>query len=229
VTFAVAFLALFAAGRTYAMPWWEMRSAEKSLQEIPAFRAIKEHDPKTYSALLDDLRQAIKNGGDRAQIIGAVRGRMSTLVLGKLPHSSDEAVVAYIDATMTELREVYDHGGDLCHQFLFPQPGQALDGSKYFSKKAQEADLAALARVIETSSRDPQPVPAESEVMPHLQPIILDLADEFGEDIALLQNPSAPGIDKRKVCSMTSSMYDRILRLPVDDSGKVLRYLVSQT
>jgi len=228
-TFVVALLALMAVSRTYVQPWFDLRTAEAALLEIPAYQAIKKYDPKAYAGLMDDVRQSLKSGSSRQEIFGIFRNRLTTIVQTRLPTASDEAVVTYMSATMAELDELYQRGGDLCHRFMFPQPGDAIDGSKYFSKQAQDADLAALARVIETSARDPQVVPRESDVMPRLQPIFTQLANEYGRDIALLQNPGAPSVDRRKICTMTASLYGKILGLPPDEGGKILRYLVSQT
>ena len=43
----------------------------------------------------------------------------------------------------------------------------------------------------------------------------------------MLQNPTAPGAHKTKVCAMTIRMYEKIFRLPDEDSGKLLRFLLA--
>jgi hypothetical protein len=137
-------------------------------------------------------------------------------------------VFEYISVTMDELDEIYEGGGDLCHQFLFPQPGRFLDVRDHVSKELLAADLAALAKVIETSAKDPQEPPTEAEVMPQLQPVFLSLAGKYGDELSLMQNPTAPGVDKRRVCELTSDLYDEILAMSPSDGGRVLRFMLSQ-
>ena len=228
VAFAILFAALYLGSRLYILPTIEMRKAEAKLQEIPAFKAIKLHDSETYAQIMVEVKSAMKAGSGEARYIAIVREHVTRIVQKRLPKASNEAVVAYIGATMVELDELYKRGDDLCHRFLFPQPGDALDARAYFSQETQDADLAALARVIETSARDPQRVPEDFEVLPKLQPIFEDLASEYGSQVALLQRPNGFGVNKRKVCEIASGMYDKILALPVDDSGRILRFLVSQ-
>lgn len=223
--FVILFAVLYFASKSYAVPWWEMRSAEHALLEVPAFRAIKEHDPATYAKLMADVKDAIEKRKSKPEVVRVIRAQMQTIVEKRLPIASDEAAVEYIRATMVELDELYKRGDDTCHQFLFPA-GALLDSPKYLSKKALENDLKALAKVIETSARNPQEIPEESEAIPHLRPVFEDLAASYGEDVAVIQNPTAAGVDKRKVCEVVSDMYSRILILP--EGGKVLRYMVSQ-
>lgn len=227
-SFVILFGVLYYASKIYAVPWWEMRSAERELATVPAFKAIKEHDAETYAQLMADVKSAIEDRKSQAEVIKVMRTRMMKIVEERLPIASNEAAMEYIGATMVELDELYKRDDDTCHQFLFPTDGAPLDVQKYISKEAQQSDLRALAQVIESSAKDPQDVPEESEVMPFLQPVFEQLAASHGQDIALIQNPTAPGADKRKICSIVSDMYSRVLQLPAEDGGRVLRYMVSQ-
>jgi hypothetical protein len=227
--FVILFAGLYFASKTYAVPWWDLRSAEREISEVPAFKALKEHDPETYGKLLAEVEDAIRNRKGTSEAITAMRVRIMKLVEERLPIASNEAAMEYIGATMGELDELYKRGDDTCHQFMFPQEGVVpLDLQKYVSKEAQQKDLRALALVIESSSRNPQEVPGESEVMPHLQPVFERLASTYGDDIALIQNPGAPGGDKRKLCAIVADLYSQVLELPVEDGGKVLRFMISQ-
>ena len=226
--FGVLFAVLLGVSQIYAKPWYEMRKAEAQLQEISAFKALKRYDPSTYTQLIDSIKDAARSGS-KQQVFATAQAEMMKLVQKRVPSASDEAVVGYMTATMNSLHEVYEQGGDACHHFLFPTSGEALDPQKYFSKQAQDAMLDSLAKVIETSARDPQPVPTEFEVKPRLEPILRQMASDYGNDLLMLQNPNGPLTNKRKVCTMAVNLYDMILALPEDESGKVLRYMVSKT
>ena len=232
ITFVFFFAVLQGISRHYIFPdldgWYQARNAESQLLGIPAFQAIKQYDPKTYENILSDIKSLLKTGHNDAQVIGAVRGHIIVLVQKRLPHASDEATASYVKVMLTEMNELNKQGGDLCYRFLFPQQSGPIDGRKYFSKRLQEADLAALATVIKTSAEDPQPVPRENEVMQKVAPIYADLEKEYGNDLTMLQNHAAANVDKGKVCSIAIGLYARILELPPSESGKILRYMLGQ-
>ena len=231
-TFGVSFAVLFGLGNAFVEPrlnaWYQAHSAESELLESPAFRALKQHDRATYDKMLAEMKQSLKDGHSQAQINSTVRGHIVKVVGEKLPRASNESVVSYMRVMLIEMNELKEQGGDLCYRFLFPQQSGPIDPAKHFSKKTQEADLAALAEVIRTSTENPQPVPPETEVISSLQPIYQELANEHGDDIAMLQSPTAASVDRGKICAMTETIYTNILRLPGDESGRVLRYLLGQ-
>ena len=232
IVFFVSLAVLQVISRQYVFPdlnaWYQMRKAESALIEIPAFQTIKQYDTKTYEAMMSDIKEAIKKGTDESQIIGLMRGHVAGLVQKRLPYAADDAVVTYMSVMLTEIKELSEQGNDLCYHFLFPQQSAPFDGRKYFSKQTQEADLAALAQIVKTAAENPQALPGEADAMPLLTPIFLGLTNEYGTDIAMLQNPTAPNVDKVKVCSMADGLYARILQLPQNESSKVLRFMLSQ-
>jgi hypothetical protein len=232
LTFAIAFGILLALSNAFVYPplntWYQVRNAESEFLESPAYRALKQHDRATYDRLIADFRKAAGEGKDREATVAAVREHVVKVVQSRLPTASNESVTGYMQVMLVEMKELDESGGDLCYRFLFPQVSGPIDPVEHFSKETQAADLAALAEVIRTSAENPQPVPEESAVMPQLQAIFIDLANDHGQDIAMLQNPVAPNVDRRKICRMTQNMYTKILRLPVEESGRMLRYLLGQ-
>jgi hypothetical protein len=234
VTFVVIFIVIYALSRIYFLPhangWYEVKRVEAELQGYASFRAVKKYDAKVYQAMLDDIRKVVMEGGSRDQALGAARIHMIALVKARLPTASNESVAAYMDIMMAELGVLEKKGGDSCYRFLFPQSGAPLDFSGQFSKKMQKDDLDALAEVIESSASDPQPLPDQEEVVAKLQVVYSRMVEEYGEEIGLLDN--AAGVtgeaDKRRICDMTGSLYDKILAQPAHESGKILRFMMSQ-
>jgi hypothetical protein len=231
-TFAIAFGILFVLSNAFVYPplntWYQVRNAEAEFLGSPAYRALKQHDRATYDKLMADFRLAVEQDKSREATVAAVREHVVRAVQSRLPTASNESVVAYMKIMLVEMKELDEQSGDLCYRFLFPQVSGPIDPVKHFSKETQKADLDALAEVIRASAQNPQPVPPESVVMPQLQTIFIDLANDHGQDIAMLQDPVAPNVDRRKICRMTQNMYTKILRLPVEESGQMLRYLLGQ-
>ena len=209
--------------------WDNARRIESAFQGIPAFQAIKEHDPKTYQAMVTELATALNNGATEAEILAKVRSHIGRVIQTRLPSASDEAVVDYMKIMLAEMKELDSRGNDLCYRFLFPEESGPIDGRKYFSAEMQQADLAALALVIKTSAENPQPPPAEAEVSRQLSPIYQELGKEYGDDLLMLQHPTAPNVDKNKICTMAMSLYSKILELSENESGKILRFMLARS
>ncbi|MBC7955395.1 MAG: hypothetical protein H7Y33_05960 [Cytophagales bacterium] len=205
---------------------YDVSRIDASLSSNAAFSAIKKHDPLTYGRITAELRDGLLSGRSKADLIEMLRNEVSTLVQQRLPRASDEAATEYMRVMVQEMGELRRHGGELCYRFLFAQPGQGVDLTRYVSANTMEADSAALSQVVRSSTVSPQPVPVKSEVESRLQPVVALLAARYGPDLALLQQPRAPGIDRDKLCAINIDMYTVILQLPMADSGKLIRYLM---
>ncbi len=208
---------------------YDVSRLDDSLSRNASFAAIKKHDPQTYIRITSELSQGLLQGKSHAELIDRVRSEVTTLVQKRLPKASDEAATDYMRVMVQEMGELRRHGGDLCYRFLFAKSAQSLDLRKYVSANTIEADDAALSQVVRSSTLTPQAVPAQAEVADGLRPVFEVLAARYGQDLALLQNPLAPGADPDKLCSMSIDMYTVILQRPVAESGRLIRYLMGQT
>lgn len=200
---------------------------ESAFNEIPAFASIKRYEPETYQKLVDSLAAVTKQGYSQQQAIDLVRSQISGLVESRMPHASDEAILAYMSVMVTEMDELHKKGNGLCYKLLFPQVGGGIDGRKVFSQETQKKDLMALDEIIKTSNTK-KPIPSESTVMPSLEPIFVSLYSKFGEDVSMIENPTAANVDKEKVCNITMNLYKEILALPPEQAVSTLRWMFGQ-
>lgn len=201
---------------------------ESELNEIPAFASIKKHEPATYKKIVNSLADATKQGYSQQQAIDLVRSQISGLVESRMPHASDEAILTYINVMVTEMGELHRQGEGLCYKLLFPQDGGGIDARKVFSQETQKMDLLALGEIIKTSNTK-KVIPSEREVMPSIEPIFVSLYSKFGEDVSMIENPTATNVDKDKVCVITIDLYKHILDLPPEQAASALRWMFSQT
>jgi hypothetical protein len=113
---------------------------------------------------------------------------------------------------------------------LYPHPGsQPVIISDYVSNDIQDRDLSATAAVIETGGTNPQQIPTDKEVSPLLKNVVDRLTQKYSAaDLAVLADPSAPGIDHERVCRMTSALYREVLTLPAKAGARLLRFLFAQ-
>ena len=228
--FVVMLLVMLAISREFITPqiqaYFAVRSVDSKLSVNPTFAALKKYDPKTYSNILAELKKSISHGQTETEAILSIRNNIEAIVQKRLPIASNESAAAYMQIMVQEMKELDKHGSDTCYKFLFPQAGQAIELNKFIPENIKQADVAALGDVIKTSATSPQSVPKEAEISSFMQPVIEELARNYGQEMAVLQAPTAPGANKAKVCQMTIVLYDRILQLPSDQAGLIIRYLI---
>jgi hypothetical protein len=232
IVVVILFVGLNALSKQFIFPELNAHKAkadiESAFSDIPAFASIKKYEPAIYQNLVDSLTDATKQGFDQQQAIDLVRSQISGLVESRMPHASDEAILTYMNVLVTEMGELQGKGGGLCYKLLFPQVGGGVDGRKAFSQETQNNDLLALDEVIKTSNTK-RAIPPESAVMPYLEPVFVSLYSKFGDDVSMIENPTASNVDKRKVCSITMELYSEILQLPPEQAASALRWMFGQT
>ncbi len=204
------------------------RDVETVLQANPAFQALKRYDPPAYRALLVDLRTSVKKGTDVSQVVQTVKTHVGAIARKRLPTSSNQAAISFAKALLAGLEELKTKDGDLCYQFLFPQKSSTGAAVTHTSERTTQAFHGAMAEAIRSSAEAPQAIPREADVAPTLQAVFQDLAKEYGDGLRMLQNPSGPDVDRALVCAMTAGLYRRVLDLPTDEGGPLLRFLVSE-
>jgi len=232
VAFGICLVLLYGAARLFVQPHAEARytmyEVDKALARNAAFAALKQYDGPTYRNVLTELNLMVREGKSQREVFLSVRGIVEPLVIKRIPEASDEAAARYMTVLITEMKELYGQGGDLCFRFLFPVKGEVLDIQKNISEATRKEDFAALGELLRSASTAPQTPPLASEAEPLLQPIVMAIAERYGKDLTMLQNPQAPGVDRSKLCEITINLYGRILKLPPDQSGKVIRHMLKK-
>jgi hypothetical protein len=157
-----------------------------------------------------------------------VMNEVSAVTSRRMGTASQDSLIALMREMVGNLR-LLQKDGDSCFRYLFPHVAGPADIAKHFDEAAQARSLTLLAEVIRTSAEDPAPAVAPNVAQEKLVPVVQALAEEFGDDAQMLGNVAAPGVDRHKVCTITISLYDRILRLPESDAAMVLRSLAQST
>jgi hypothetical protein len=230
IVFGVCLVLLYGSARLFVQPHAEARynmwEVDKTLAKNPAFAALKQYDTPTYRDILNDLNVLLRQGKSQQEVFASVRGIIEPLVIKRIPEASDAAAARYMTVLLQEMKELYGQGGELCYSFLFPAKGAPMDIQKHISPATRSEDFAALAELLRSASVSPQAPPLASEAEPLLQPTVEAIAERYGRDLLMLQTPGAPGVDKSRLCEMTINLYGRILKLPPEQSGKVIRHML---
>ncbi|WP_417442047.1 hypothetical protein [Idiomarina sp.] len=228
IVFIVLFFTLNTLSKQFILPEVNAYKAKSDVEsvfdEVPAFVSIKKHEPVIYQKLKDSIADAARNDYSQQQTIDLIRTQIAGLVESRLPHASDEAILAYMNVMVSSMEELQRQGLGLCYRFLFPQVEGGVDGRKVFSQETQKKDLLALDKIIKTSDSKKK-IPSDSDVMPYLGPILAGIYTKFGDDISMIKNPTAKNVDKGKVCIMTMEIYKNILALPPEQAANALRWM----
>ena len=92
---------------------------------------------------------------------------------------------------------------------------------------AQAHTLSLMGKVIRSAAENPVALPDNSEVEENLARVINETYEEFGADAQMLAHSTDPRIDRARVCTITLSLYERILRLPPDQAAAVIRAMAA--
>ena len=198
------------------------------LRDLPAFAAIKEHEPATYQTMKSELVTAMQDGADKDAIALRVHNLTASLAQKYIPRCSDQALIRYMRVTMDEVDQLSKRNPELAFAMLFPEPGKFVDIRSSLDEATQKEDLAALAGVISTGAGQPVRKSSDSRANDLIRQVFQELASEDGAGAAkVIANPHAPGVDKRQVCTLISHLYGKVLALPEDDAALVLRTMLA--
>ena len=198
--------------------------AEQVLLKRPEFRALKQYQPDSYTAwaLVPAWKAKMEPG--RPIPNEELRWGISMVLKNLLLRASDEAISAYVEATLDQLDVLKQKDGALCFSYLYPSPGQGIDGPKYFSPAQLDAESEASAAVIRTATESPQAAPNADQARMVFQPIVVKLANEFGSDWQMINGPYRADTDKAKLCRIVSRAYELTRQLPPEERSLAQRY-----
>jgi len=200
---------------------------ESALSDNVAFVALKKHEPEAYRGILEQAKQALRDGKPMVEVTHQMRAYIPKVVEKRLPKASDEAAFSYMSANIEELKELMAVQDDACYRFLFPGSGAPIDVQARLKKETMQADLRGLANVLESAATSPRSVPKLEEVQPFLGPIYGEVSGKYGKDMEGLSTPQSGLAARRKVCAIMADMYGKILTLPPSQGGKVLRFMLA--
>lgn len=228
--FGLTFLFLLAGlrflGQNYIYPkvyvLLSFKEVEAALLEKSVFQAMKQQEPGTYHTMLIEIKAAMKKNADKNTYIQIGRKHIMEILKRRMALASDASILAYSEVMLQELRELKSQGDDICHRFIFDPRGDE-NGAKYFKPATLEADLNAIAVIFNSSSDDTEQAMDDDSIARKLEPLLMEIAHEYGPDVAMLQEPNAPNVKKGKLCDMTIKLYSKVNQLPPRDSSRILR------
>jgi hypothetical protein len=207
------------------MDWFARRAADDQLQSQTVYQVLRKHEPEVYGRVLEKFQASDQDAESRAEFVNFANFELSTVATKRLAHASDAAVNALLSDMITNARLLEQQPGDHCFRFLFPQVSGPPDVARLIDAQAQARTLDLLAEVIRSSAESPVPLPDAQAVQDKLADVVNATYEQYGADAQMVAHVEDPRIDRAKVCTITLSLYERVMAWPPADSSALIRVM----
>lgn len=218
----VILLILIVAGAVGSF-WYDGYSAESALLKQPVYRVLKKHEPAVFDTLVEEYKVYERDETRRENFVNLANAEITLTATRNLAHASQGSVLALMKDMVGTARKLQSGSAEACFRYWFPQVSGPPDIAKFIDEKAQAHTLDLMSEVIRSAAESPQPMPAPEAVKDNLASVINATYEQYGSDAQLIAHAEEPGVDRAKVCTITLSVYDRILNLPPAQSSALLR------
>lgn len=222
----VVFAAAMALGREFVEPRIQAQQVESKLLEMPIYQVLQQYEPDAYMKIRATIEHGIANHQPLEQVWSVARSIMGEVTIKRLPHASDQVLIKFAEHIINTTNILYSKGGDVCFSYINPAPGEAIDFSALLGEDATQQELDLLAEVVTSSAGQTIPPVPEQEAAPDIETVIHKLRAKYNqEELASLQNPHSPDIDKRKYCQIIVDLYGEAKALPEPRNSRLIRHL----
>jgi hypothetical protein len=218
----VILLILIVAGAVGSF-WYDGYSAESALLKQPVYRVLKKHERPVFDTLVEEYKVYERDETRRENFVNLANAEITLTATRNLAHASEASVLALMKDMVATARRLQGVPGDACFRYWFPQVSGPPDIAKYIDEKAQSHTLDLMGEVIRSAAESPVELPEADAVKDNLANVINATYEQYGADAQMIAHAEEPGVDRAKVCTMTLSIYDRILGLPSAQSAALLR------
>lgn len=227
VLYIVIFAAALTLGREFVEPRIQAQRVESALLDMPVYRALQQHEPKAYGRIRSAIEDGIANKLPQEQMWAATRPVVAEVTARRLPHASDDVLVKFGEHVVLTTTLLHSKGGNVCFSYINPASGEALDFTVLLGKEVAQQELNLVADLVVSAAGKTRSAVTEAEATPDLEAVIGKLLSKYSqEDLAALQNPNSPNVDKRKYCQLIADLYKEAITLPTPRNGQLLRYLM---
>jgi hypothetical protein len=202
---------------------WATRAARNRLLAIPAYPVIERYEPVVFERLVAQYARVVRGETSQDGYTHVMNAELGTIATKHIAHASDAALLALMRDMLARLQVLRARAPDECYRYLFPKAAGPPDLARWFDRESQGRTLGLIADVVRTSSENPVAVPSRERVQGLLGPLIDDMYAQFGENTALLSRAEERGVDRKSVCAIATTLYEKVMRLPPADAAAVIR------
>ena len=203
--------------------WYERYRAQAALLEQPVYRVLQKHESMLFDDLANEYRLFRRDEVSREKFINFANAEISLVATRALAHASQESVLALVGDMVATAKTLQAAPGDACFHYWFPKVAGPPNVAQLVEARAQAHTLELMGEVIRSAAENPVPLPEPEGVKENLTAVINATYDQFGTDAQMLANAEDPRADRTKVCTITISVYERILRLPPREAAELIR------
>ncbi|WP_427037634.1 topoisomerase II [Enterobacter hormaechei] len=203
------------------------RQMDNVLNEMPAWQVIKEQEPALHQRILDQMAALQKAGEPEQQIIDTIQPQILHLQMTRLQNAPDANVVNYMTINMEQTAAIQKVSDDACFRFLYPMVKGGINPMRMLDKDLMARRMQADADMMRAAYGKMTQAEREAAVE-DVRPIMKQLADQYGEDIQLLQMPEKAAGKEKLSCDMVQEMWAKVLALPEQKAAGVIRLAVSE-
>jgi len=203
--------------------WYERYRAQALLLEQPVYQVLQKHQAALFDDLVNEYRLYRRDEVGREQFINFANAEISVVATRALAHASQESLLALVGDMLSTAKSLQTAGGEACFRYWFPKVAGPPNVAQLVDARAQARTLELMGEVIRSAAETPVPLPGADGVKEDLTAIINATYDQFGSDAQMLGHVEDPRADRAKVCTITISVYERILRLPPPQASALIR------
>jgi hypothetical protein len=196
----------------------------EEIGKLPAFSTIKSYEPEIYAQLVAELEQQIRAGASMAEMQASVGTYVEKLAGQSLPITSNRALVAFAEETVSVLQKLQAIEPILCVKNLFPQQYGSVNIMNHLTQEDLTPMLDALGLVISDRYEFQNPELDRGAA----EAIIAEVADAMGDAVNYLDSPQLQNRDDySEACQAVADFYKLIAAYDEITAGNVLRYAFS--
>jgi hypothetical protein len=203
--------------------WYAGYSAETALLKQPVYHVLKKHEPQLFDKVVEEYKVFERNESRREDFVNFANYEISLAATQSLAHASQASVLALVGDMVATARKLQQQPGETCFRYWFPQVAGPPDVAKYIDATAQAHTLELMGEVIRSAAEEPVPLPEPAAVEQNLTNVINATYEQYGADAQMIAHAEDARVDRTKVCTITISVYDRILQLPPRQASDLLR------
>lgn len=203
--------------------WYERYVTERDLLAEPVYQVLRKHERGTYEKVLAEYRHLHQENVSPEAFVNFTNSEISLAATRRLAAASQPALLNLVKDMVATAKRLQAGDPEDCYRYWFPQVSGPPDIARRIDAVSQAHTLSLMAEVIRSSAEQPVPMPEADAVKDHLAAVINQTYEQFGADAQMLANAADPRADHAKVCTITISVYERILALAPADASAVMR------
>jgi uncharacterized protein DUF4339 len=214
----------FAAAATVGMRFTEER-ADKQLQTIASFAALKRVDPVAYTKMVTDMVAKSQIGSSWEEVMASATAALDAEVRRYRPLAGDDIQVKLAALQAEEARILAPDHPDSCVAMLYGLSERGAGYLGFLPVEIRKRDSELTGAILESGHSHPDNLMAtEAEANAAVERLWSDVKLTGIDVSAVGRQPTTPD-DQRSICRAFDRFFAEVALLQPDTAGPLMRYL----